>query len=110
MLAGTGVLLACVVLSETALGPSGVAQTERQKGTGTLASTVSTLSTSSTSTSSTLGSLPLRIERLTAPQVWCEPCLYHLCGEKAMLKISILETPSQCRLVVEGKLIAPVDR
>jgi len=40
-------------------------------------------------------------------QGWCRPCPYASARAKAMMKMSILDTPSHRRLVVEGKLIAP---
>lgn len=41
--------------------------------------------------------------------LWCKRCTYERCGHKVMLKISILDTASRRRLVIEGKLIAPWD-
>jgi hypothetical protein len=39
-------------------------------------------------------------------RIWSPLCLYRL-RAKAMLKISILDTPERRRLVLEGKLVAP---
>ena len=50
----------------------------------------------------------LKIHGLSCPTIWHAPCLYHLCKvKKRMLKISSIDTPSQRRLVVEGKLVTP---
>jgi anti-anti-sigma regulatory factor len=47
--------------------------------------------------------------RVIVPEVWHVPCVGWRCDrdKKFMLKISIIESASQCRLVLEGKLIAP---
>jgi hypothetical protein len=48
----------------------------------------------------------MEIHRLKVPENWYGPCPYCACS-KAMLKISIRDTPSQRRLLVKGKPIAP---
>src|SRR5689334_9228278 len=71
-----------------------------------IASTVSTLSTSSTRHFRLLVVLPREFSDLRFCRFGVWLALWRVWA-KAMLKISILDTPSHRRLVVEGKLIAP---
>jgi len=55
-----------------------------------------------------ISTLLLKMHGLSCLTIWHARCLYHSCKvKKCMLKISIIDTPSQCRLVVEGKLVTP---
>src|SRR2546427_4088079 len=40
-------------------------------------------------------------------EVWHPGCLFHGQTENSMLKISVVDSRTQCRLVLEGRLIAP---
>ena len=46
-------------------------------------------------------------KRLAAAAVWHAGCLFHGRTENSMLKISVVDSRTQCRLVLEGRLIAP---
>jgi len=46
-------------------------------------------------------------KRLAAAAVWHAGCLFHGGTENSMLKISVVDSRTQCWLVLEGRLIAP---
>jgi hypothetical protein len=46
-------------------------------------------------------------KRLAAAAVWHAGCFFHGRTENSMLKISVVDSRTQCRLVLEGRLVAP---
>jgi hypothetical protein len=71
-----------------------------------IASTVSTLSTPSTSITPVLALLSWRFSDLQLGEFGMDLALV-TCGNGVMLKISLIDSPRQRRVIVEGKLIAP---